>query len=229
MTSQQGISGEYGEEAPIRNSSPDLLEKVARQEVRSPTFERSGGLRTAVIVTAVLYIAGNWFSTPVTSQLIASGAPGAFIAYNVWMVLLLLVAIANFVLVGLWLGRARRNADRIAPDQQSLSSVWVWLGWIVRIVNFWFPKQVIDEIWRSTVRAPEEPRSGSWWGAFIAAEALIWLHGLFATVLGRIGPVVIWMLAAMMTIAGVGWIRVVRTISDAQDALAGPVAASCEA
>jgi Domain of unknown function (DUF4328) len=141
MTSQQDISGEYGEEAPIQNSSPDLLEKVTRQEVRPPAFERSGGLRTAVIVTAVLYIAGNWLSTPVTSQLIASGTPGAFIAYNVWVALLLLVAIVNFVLVGLWLGRARRNADRIAPDQQSLSSVWVWLGWIVPIVNFWFPSR----------------------------------------------------------------------------------------
>jgi hypothetical protein len=114
-----------------------------------------------------------------------------------------LVAIANFVLVGLWLGRAPRNADRIAPDQQSLSSVWVWLGRIVPIVNFWFPKQVIDDAWRSTVRNPEEPRTGSWWGALIAVEVLIWLHGLFATVLGSIGPVVIWMLAAtMMTSLG---------------------------
>jgi hypothetical protein len=59
MISQQGISGEYGEEAPIQNSSPDLLEKVAWQGVHPPTFGRSGGPRTAVIVTAVLYIAGN--------------------------------------------------------------------------------------------------------------------------------------------------------------------------
>ncbi|MDQ2789612.1 MAG: DUF4328 domain-containing protein [Actinomycetota bacterium] len=169
----------------------------------------------------MLYIASNWLTAPVTSQLIASRTPGAFIAYNVWMVLLFLVAIANFAFVGLWLGRARRNAERIAPDQQRLSSVWVWLGWITPIVNFWFPKQVIDDVWRSTVRDPEEPRTGSWWGAFIAAEVLIWLHGLFATALGSIGPVVIWVLAAgMMTVAGVGWIRVVRTISDAQDALA---------
>ena len=230
MTSQQGISGEYGEEVPIQDSSPDLLEKVAGQEVRPPTFERSGGLRTAVIVTAVLYIAGNWLSTPVTSLLIASGTPGAFIAYNVWVALLLFVAIVNFVFVGCWLGRARRNADRIAPDQQRLSSVWVWLGWIVPIVNFWFPKQVIDDVWRSTVGDPAEPRTGWWWGTFITAEVLIWFRGLFATVLGSIGPVVIWVLAAaMMTVAGILWIRVVRTISDAQDALAGPVAVSYQA
>ncbi|PZS31580.1 MAG: hypothetical protein DLM61_08335, partial [Pseudonocardiales bacterium] len=107
------------------------------------------------------------------------------------------------------------------------SSVWVWLGWITPIVNLWFPKQVIDDVWRSTVRDSDEPRTGWWWGSFIATEVLIWLHGLFATALGSIGPVVIWVLAAvMMTVAGVGWIHVVRTISDAQDALASRTVAS---
>jgi hypothetical protein len=146
------------------------------------------------------------------------------------MALLLLVAIVNFVFVGLWLGRARRNADRIAPGQQRLPSSWVWLCWIAPFLNFLFPKQVIDDIWASTVRDPAQPRTGWWWGTFVAAEVLIWFHGLFTTVLGSIGPVVIWVLAAaMMTVAGILWIRVVRTISDAQDALAGPVAVSYQA
>jgi len=178
-------------------------------------------LRTAVIVMAVLYIATEWLDLPITSQLTAGGTTSGSIAYNVWMALLLLVLVATFVIVGLWLGRARRNADRIAPDQQRLSRAWVWLGWIVPIVNFWFPKKVIDDIWRSTVRNPAKPRTGRWWGTFIAAHVLSTLVALFPTALSSIGAVVTWLLASVtMTVAGVFWIRVARTISDAQDALA---------
>jgi hypothetical protein len=53
MTLQDGTSRVHGEEAAIFNSSPSLSEAMARQEVRAPVFERFGGLRTAVIVTAV--------------------------------------------------------------------------------------------------------------------------------------------------------------------------------
>lgn len=168
MTLQQDASDAHGEEAAIQNPSPNLSDKTVRHKTHPHAFEHSGRLRTALIVTAALYIAGNWLTTPVTSQLNASGTPSAFIAYNVWVALLLLVAIANFVLVGLWLGRARPNADRIRPDQQRRSSVWIWLGWIVPIGNFWSPKQVIDDVWRSTVGDPAEPRTGGWWSTFIA-------------------------------------------------------------
>jgi hypothetical protein len=172
---------------------------------------------------AVVWTVDRWLTPPVTGLLIASGTPTAFIAYNVLVVLWLLVCIATFVLVGCWLGQARRNADRIAPDQQRLSKVWVWLSWIVPIVNLWFPKQVVDDVWRSTVRDPGEPRTGWWWGTFIVAAALAWLFPV--TVASS--WVVNWVLVAgMTTVAAVFWIRVVQTISHSQDTLAGETAPS---
>jgi uncharacterized protein DUF4328 len=193
----------------------------------SPTFERSGRLGTAVIVMAVVWTVGQWLTPPATGLLIASGTPAAFIAYNVLVTLWLLVGVATFVLVGLWLGQARRNAARIAPDQQRLSKVWVWLSWIVPIVNFWFPKQVVDDVWRSTVRDPGEPRTGWWWGTFIAALALTWLRNALSSGHVSIDWVVNWLLVAVMTtVAAVFWIRVVQTISHAQDTLAGEAAPS---
>ena len=183
----------------------------------SPTLERSGGLGTAVIVMAVVWTVGQWFTPPATRLLVASGTPTAFIAYNVLMSLLLLVGIATFVLVGLWLGQARRNADRIAPDQQRRSKVWVWLSWVVPIVWLWFPKQVVDDVWRSTVRDPGEPRTEWWWGTFIAVIVLMW----FRAELYSISWVVNWVLVAgMTTVAAAFWIRVVQTISHAQNTLA---------
>lgn len=129
----------------------------------SPAFERSGGLGTAVIVMAVVWTVGRWLAPPATGLLIASGTHTAFITYTILVALWLLVGIATFVLVGCWLGQAWCHADRIAPDQQRRSKVWVWLSWIVPVINLWFPKQVIDDVWRSTVRDPAKPRTECWW------------------------------------------------------------------
>jgi YVTN family beta-propeller protein len=192
----------------------------------NPTFERSGWLGTAVIVMTVIWTVRNWLISPTSVWLIESGTPTASFAHNLLLTLGALISIAMFVLVGLWLGRARRNADRIAPDQQRRSKVWVWLSWIVPIVNLWFPKQVIDDVWRSTVRDPRVPKTGWWWGTWIAYEIpLRWLElvlwvKVIASNRASIGWVISLVLAdVMVAIAAVFWIRVVRTISHAQDTL----------
>jgi len=173
---------------------------------------------------AVLWTVDRWLTPPVTGLLVANHTNTAFIAYNVVVALSLLVGIATFVLVGRWLGLARRNADRIAPDQQRWSKGWVWLSWIVPIVSLWYPKQVVDDVWRSTVRDPVQPRTEWWWGTFIAAVALTWLSPI---VIPSMGWVVSWVLVAgMTTVAAAFWIRVVQTISQAQDTLAGEAAPS---
>jgi len=171
---------------------------------------------------AVLWTVDRWLTPPVTGLLVANHTDTAFIAYNVLVALSFLVGIATFVLVGCWLGLARRNADRIAPDQQRWSKGWVWLSWIVPIVSLWYPKQVVDDVWRSTVRDPVQPRTEWWWGTFIAAVALTWLSPI---VIPSMGWVVSWVLVAgMTTVAAAFWIPVVQTISRAQDTLAGEAA-----
>lgn len=70
----------------------------------------------AVIVMAAVWTVGQWLTPPATRLLIASGTPTAFNAYNVLMAVLLLVGIATFVLVGLWLGQAAQcRPDRLRP------------------------------------------------------------------------------------------------------------------
>ena len=204
----------------IQNSAADSPKQASLQEIRPQAFECSGGLRTAVIVAAVAYTEILWLQAFVAA-LTASGMVAGVTTYNVLGMLLLPLLIVTYVVTGLWLQRARRNADRIAPNQQRLSRVWVWLGWIVPIVSFWFPRQLVDDVWRSTVRDPAEPETGWWWGTWlIALVPLNWLSVLLATggaswVVGRL------LVAIAMTVAGVFWIDVVRTVSDAQDALAG--------
>lgn len=187
----------------------------------------SGEMGTVVICFALAWTVIQWLLTAAVTlaygESTASGTPvWILLAYTLLAMLSLLVAIASFVVTGFWLSRARRNADLIAPDQQRWSRVWVWLSWIVPVVSYWCPKQVIDDVWRSTVGDPGKPNTRWWWGAFIAM-AMIGIAGNLTSGDPTHGDEVVyeWIGAMATTVAAVFWIRVVRTLSHAQDALAG--------
>lgn len=100
------------------------------------------------------------------------------VVVNTPLALLLLVTGVVFIM---WVYSARINAERLTPaNEHRRSRVWVWLGWFVPVVNFWFPKQVIDDIWRASdptqQGVPLQQRAKNrlttlWWTAFV----LMWL------------------------------------------------------
>ncbi|MFI6298195.1 DUF4328 domain-containing protein [Nonomuraea sp. NPDC050790] len=55
-----------------------------------------------------------------------------------------LAAVAGFLF---WLFRARDNAEALSPEPHRHSRKWLTLGWVVPVVNLWFPKQIVDDIW----------------------------------------------------------------------------------
>jgi hypothetical protein len=97
------------------------------------------------------------------------------------LTMLLLVAIVVFVV---WAYNARINAERVTyAGEHRHSRVWVVLGWFVPIVNLWFPKLVIDDIWRAAdpqqQGIPLQQRTlptttTKWWTAYI----LMWLFDI---------------------------------------------------
>jgi hypothetical protein len=49
-----------------------------------------------------------------------------------------------------WLRQARVNAELIGgPEQHQRSRSWVVLGWLVPILNVWYPYQIMRDIWHS--------------------------------------------------------------------------------
>ena len=85
----------------------------------------------------------------------------------------LLVAMIMFVV---WFYRARVNADGHGwPQRRSPSSAV--LGWLFPVVNFYFPYQIMADIWRAGL--PDEERAnpatlpGIWW-ACLLAFFLLW-------------------------------------------------------
>jgi hypothetical protein len=71
-----------------------------------------------------------------------------------------------------WLYRARDNAERMSSMRHRRSRTWLTLAWLVPIVNFWFPYQIVADIRAASLRgeenSPDTPPSLnllSWWWA----------------------------------------------------------------
>ncbi|MFF3442719.1 DUF4328 domain-containing protein [Streptosporangium sp. NPDC002721] len=50
----------------------------------------------------------------------------------------------------IWLTKARSNAEALTAIEHRRDSQWVVLGWLLPVVNLWFPKQVVDDIWATS-------------------------------------------------------------------------------
>ncbi|MER6951558.1 DUF4328 domain-containing protein [Nonomuraea sp. NPDC000554] len=90
-----------------------------------------------------------------------------------------MVETAVFVVAGvaflLWLFRVRANAELLAPQGHRHPKFWLILGWGVPIIAFWFPKQIVDDIWGASQRggADRPSRSGlitAWWAAWLISS-----------------------------------------------------------
>ena len=53
------------------------------------------------------------------------------------------------VMFVVWFYRARVNAEGHGWPQR-WSPGWAIAGWLVPVVNFWFPFQIMADIWRAT-------------------------------------------------------------------------------
>jgi hypothetical protein len=85
-----------------------------------------------------------------------------------------------------WLRRARVNSELLAETAHRHSRGWVIGAWFCPIVNLWFPKQIVDDIWRGSDPArrgpsadaqtggPTSPLTLLWWLAWISSNLIDW-------------------------------------------------------
>jgi hypothetical protein len=154
--------------------------------------------------------------------------------------ILFVVLLPLWVVASLWTQQAYRNAAALVPDNMHRSVVWCWLGWFVPIVSYWFPKQIVDDSWRTTAyqlppnSAGRRRSTGLWWGlwvAFIVLDGLTWRVTLFVSSssptpgpgfdLHRgVHPGLEALLAVVAIAAYAAWVPVVLGLSRAQEELA---------
>ncbi|MFF7970646.1 DUF4328 domain-containing protein [Streptomyces sp. NPDC007905] len=74
-----------------------------------------------------------------------------------------------------WLWRVRDNARALTGQAPKYAGIWVYLGWIVPVVNLWFPRGIVADAHRTTAPGRKLPVSVNvWWG--------LWLIGMLSGV-----------------------------------------------
>lgn len=89
------------------------------------------------------------------------GLTGRWLALDGFQV----INFAAQILLMIWLYRAATYARRAGLPARR-DPVWAWLGFIVPIVNFWFPYQVAADALPAGDSA--RPRVGWWWACWLA-------------------------------------------------------------
>ncbi|WP_405811589.1 DUF4328 domain-containing protein [Streptomyces sp. NBC_01520] len=104
--------------------------------------------------------------------------PGRFdTLYGVFSGIQGLVYISCGIVFCAWLWRVRVNAEIFRPDGHKHSRPWIWAGWFVPFVNFWYPRRIVVDIWRASTSArPGASGTGLvnfWWGCWLVAQGVM--------------------------------------------------------
>ncbi|WP_324792361.1 DUF4328 domain-containing protein [Streptomyces violarus] len=71
----------------------------------------------------------------------------------------------------LWLDRVRDNARALSGTEPRYQHLWLFLGWIVPVVNLWIPRGMVADVHRSVFPDRRLPAVVNWWWG-------LWLAGL---------------------------------------------------
>ena len=152
------------------------------------------------------------------------------VAYDLVTILFVPTFIAAYVVGCLWLQRARSNAERISPTwPHARSGVWVWLGWWVPIVSFWFPYQVVRDVRAGSLgHARPGGGVGAWWTFWLLYSVATSATGLLTPTAGvpdaAVARAIPWaetVATLALLVALVLWLRLIREITAAQIRAAG--------
>jgi hypothetical protein len=126
-------------------------------------------LGTALRILLAIMTMGEAVQVAVTP--VGVGGPAAVLtAVN----LLLFTAIAPVFIV--WFFRVRKNAGLWGP--QTRRQGWTIAAWFTPVVNFWFPVQIMRDVWRTSSDEPSARTvvarvAAGWWTCW----TLAWLTG----------------------------------------------------
>jgi len=129
----------------------------ATSDAPGPGFLPLRGLANILTVLLAVVVAFIW--ARLTIKLLSPGSVHYFADFQ-------LDRAADITIFGLsilfvvWFYRARINAERHGYRQRRARG-WAFWGWIVPIVNLWFPFQIMGDIWRAGL--PAELRGETAW------------------------------------------------------------------
>ena len=180
----------------------------------------SSSLLAAVWIVAMASIPG---AQSYRDQLAAGTVPDKIVTpYDALTVIIPITMIGAWIISSRWLGRLHDAATADNPTAIRRSRRWVIWGWIVPVVSLWFPKNLIDDLLKTT--GSEEAKkligkdSMTWWLTWIGYA----LVNNFSTVAAfdapsdyvPIRPEIEIAAACLMTGSYLVWIRIVRVLGN---------------
>lgn len=186
-------------------------------------------LTAIVVVTAVISYP---VSVHINGMFTGAEDPSAwpwFIVSTALALALFAVLIPLYIVGCLWLQQSYDFAKYVNPRfRMRRSQAWVWLGWWVPIVAFWFPFQIVDDVRRTTAKNQSRPGLAVWWAAWLIAILAMNISGrVFNSedVLSQDAIIVVATLdalsAAAMLVACAKWVSIIRGITRDQYAARG--------
>ncbi|MFI6080298.1 DUF4328 domain-containing protein [Streptomyces sp. NPDC051217] len=127
-----------------------------------------------------------------------------------------------------WLYRSRDNAEVFAPGTQRRGRSWTGWGWLVPVVNLWFPRRVTLDIWNASrsvgPNSPDRVGPGLinlWWGFWLAQGFIALAGGAVYDTAESIGPTNVGLGLLMVSdlvdiVSAVLALRLVRTLTHMQ-------------
>ncbi|MGQ4718579.1 DUF4328 domain-containing protein [Streptomyces anulatus] len=156
------------------------------------------------------------------------GVEGRQRAYDLFGLLRSVFYLATGIVYVCWLYRLRDNAEVFAPGTHRHGRSWTGWGWIVPVVNLWFPRRITLDIWEAShpagPHAPDRPGHGLinlWWGFWLAQGFISLAGGAVYDTAESIGPtnVALGLLMAsdlLDIVCAVLAVRLVRTLTHMQ-------------
>lgn len=151
-------------------------------------------------------------------------------AYDIAALPLMLAMLVAYVGTCLWLYQARVNAENLAPTTPHVRGrAWAWGGWIVPVVNLWFPFQVVRDTWRASTADRPTGLLGWWWASWLVYLVTWGLGGELEYALGvdalRWFGAIETVHALLATVALALWLAVLRGLTRAQGDVVGRMVA----
>jgi hypothetical protein len=148
-------------------------------------FKPLQGLAVAAMIGVALSMVGNFLYLVATWRAVnavnafldGAGSQSDALAAADFADGLILPLIGVIVVTGIpflvWLWRARGNAEFLAGvASQRRGRGWVIFSWFTPIVNFWFPFQVVTDIWTASKPAASATSTlivNSWWATYLGS------------------------------------------------------------
>ena len=106
-------------------------------------------------------------------------------------------ALAGFASVGtgvafiVWTRRVYTNLEPLGAMEPRYGTGWAIAGWVVPILNYWRPKQIINDAWRAADPTLPLGRNTTWRDAPVARVVDWWWALFLASSLGTVATVVL--------------------------------------